>query len=118
MSLYDMEPGMKYHCQRCTECCKWPGEVVLEDHEIDSIAKYLGMTVYEFIAEYTDLRANRAGLTLQEKEGGACVLLDGDACRINPVKPEQCAAFPNRWNFKGWREKCEAVARPVEEGER
>ena len=36
-------------------------------------------------------------------------MLDGNACRIHPVKPAQCAGFPNKWNFPGWRQVCEAV---------
>jgi uncharacterized protein len=41
-------------------------------------------------------------------------MLDGSACRIHPVKPGQCAGFPNKWNFPGWRDVCEAVPVPVE----
>jgi hypothetical protein len=29
------------------------------------------------------------------------------------VKPEQCAGFPNKWNFTGWRQVCEAIPVPV-----
>lgn len=38
------------------------------------------------------------------------------ACRIHPVKPEQCSGFPNTWNFPGWRQVCEAIPVPVESG--
>jgi uncharacterized protein len=50
---------------------------------------------------------------LQENPDGTCVFLEGRNCRIHPVKPDQCAGFPNTWNFPGWREVCEAI--PVEE---
>lgn len=110
MPVYDMEPGVFYQCQRCTECCRWPGEVVLSDDEIERIAAFLELPVYDFVRDFTDLRANRTGLTLREKdeEQSTCIFLDGQDCRINPVKPNQCAGFPNRWNFKGWQEVCEA----------
>lgn len=111
MPVYDMEDGVHYQCQRCTNCCQWPGEVVLTENDIERIAEFLNQSVYDFVAEYTNLRANRTGLTLKEQENGTtCMFLDGADCRINPVKPAQCAGFPNQWNFKGWRDKCEAIA--------
>ncbi|MEM9018377.1 MAG: YkgJ family cysteine cluster protein [Verrucomicrobiota bacterium] len=109
MSLYEMEEGMHYACQRCANCCKWSGEVPVTDVEVARIANHLDMPLYEFVSEYTELRLNRAGLTLIDKPNGECVFLDGIDCRIQPVKPSQCAGFPNQWNFPGWKEKCEAV---------
>src|SRR6056297_1082557 len=103
-----MEEGVHYQCQRCGNCCRWRGEVPVSDGEIDRIADFLGMPVDEFVAEYTSLRLNRAGLTLIDKPNGECHFLDGIECTIQPVKPAQCAGFPNQWNFPGWRKKCEA----------
>lgn len=102
-------PRIHYACQRCANCCKWPGDVVLWEDEIDRIADYLQISIAEFIERFTRLRANRTGLSLTEKENGECVFLEGLDCRINPVKPQQCRDFPNKWNFPGWRERCEAV---------
>lgn len=108
-----LDTGVRYVCQRCTACCKWPGDVRLEDEEIPRIAAFLEMTEADFIGRYTRLRTNRQGLSLTEKENHECVMLDGDSCRIHPVKPGQCAGFPNQWNFPGWRQVCEAVPVPV-----
>lgn len=110
-----LEPGVFYVCQRCTACCKWPGDVRIDDAEITTIAAFLGLQEGEFIARYTRLRGNRQGLSLIEKDNHECVMLDGNACRIHDVKPAQCAGFPNRWNFPGWRQVCEAIPVPVEE---
>ncbi|MCX6880681.1 MAG: YkgJ family cysteine cluster protein [Verrucomicrobia bacterium] len=104
-----LEPAVGYVCQRCTACCKWPGEVRLDDHEIPRLAAALNLTELEFIERYTRLRTNRQGLSLVEKPGHECIMLDGQACRIHPVKPAQCGGFPTRWNFPGWREICQAV---------
>lgn len=107
---------MHFVCQRCTNCCQWPGEVVLSEEDIEAIASFLKLSVYDFVAEFTDLRANRNGLTLKEKPGShTCIFLKGKDCEINPVKPEQCKGFPNEWNFKGWRESCEAIPVPKTE---
>ena len=73
------------------------------------IAGFLGMEEAEFIDRFTRLRTNRLGLSLIEKENHECVMLDGNDCRIHPVKPGQCAGFPNKWNFPGWRQVCRAV---------
>ena len=107
------EARRKWECVRCTACCRWPGEVRLDAHEIGPIARFLGLPEDEFIQRFTRLRANRAGLALTEEADGRCVMLDGDACRIHAVKPGQCRGFPNRWRFPGWRELCRA--RPAAE---
>ena len=102
-----------YQCDRCTACCKWPGDVRVEDDEIEKIAGFLGMDSQAFIEKYTRLRTNRTGLSLIEKENHECIMLDGESCRINPVKPEQCRGFPNKWNFPGWQQVCQAKAVPM-----
>lgn len=104
-----LDSSVHYVCQRCTACCKWPGDVRLEEDELQPIAEHLGIGLQEFIARYTRLRTNRQGLSLTEKDNHECSMLDGKSCRIHEVKPSQCAGFPNKWNFPGWREVCEAV---------
>ena len=108
-----LDPAVRYVCQRCTACCKWPGDVRLEEHEIQIIAAFLDLTEAEFLARFTRLRANRQGLSLIEKADHECIMLEGNSCRIHPVKPDQCAGFPNRWNFPGWRKICQAVLVPT-----
>ena len=111
------EPGegdVYYVCQRCTNCCKWPGDVVLENGETEAIAKFLGMDLLEFTERYTRLRENRTGLSLIEKEGShECIMLEGADCRIQAAKPKQCGGFPNTWKFPGWRKVCEAIPVPM-----
>jgi uncharacterized protein len=83
--------------------------VRISEREISAISGFLHCSEYEFIQRFTRLRPQRDGLALQESSDGSCVFLEGKDCRINPVKPDQCAGFPNTWNFPGWREVCEAV---------
>lgn len=104
-----LEPGVRYVCQRCNACCKWPGDVRVEEDEIGEIANFLGLSEEEFIADFTRLRTNRQGLSIVEKPNHECVMLENGGCRIHEVKPRQCAGFPNTWNFPGWREICEAL---------
>lgn len=102
-----------YVCQRCGNCCRWPGEVPVGTTEINAIAEFLEIPVDVFIEQYTHLRRNRTGLTLIEKPDGACIFLEDNRCTINPAKPLQCRGFPNAWNFEGWREICEAIPVPL-----
>jgi len=99
-----------YLCQRCGNCCRWPGDVIVTAGEVVKIASHLAMGEEEFIQNHTRLSANRRHLSISEKEDGSCRFLEGkNRCLIQPVKPHQCSGFPNQWRFEGWREKCEAV---------
>lgn len=81
----------------------------LSETEIVRIADYLGMTTEGFVDRYTRLTDERDCLSLTEKDDGSCIFLHGkNGCLIQPVKPEQCRAFPNGWNFPGFRRHCMA----------
>ena len=102
--------GKKWLCQRCGNCCRWPGLVRVTEQEVDVIANYLNIPVDEFIEKYTEVTPDRRGLTIISKSDGSCLYLEEpNNCLINDVKPAQCSGFPNTWNFPGWEEKCEAI---------
>jgi len=109
-----LDPATRYVCQRCSACCKWPGDVRIEPDELAPIAAYLGLSEEDFIQRFTRLRTNRQGLSLIEKDHHQCIMLEGNTCRIQPVKPAQCIGFPNEWHFPGWRLVCQAIAVPTE----
>lgn len=102
-----------WKCQRCTACCRWPGDVKVSPPEIATIAGFLHLGEQDFIQRYTRLRSDRAGLSLVEQADDSCVFLEGNNCRINAVKPQQCRDFPNKWNFPGWRQVCHAIPVPL-----
>ncbi|MEI7720373.1 MAG: YkgJ family cysteine cluster protein [Verrucomicrobiota bacterium] len=104
-----MKKPPKYLCERCTNCCRWPGDVKVSDSEISAIASFLKIKQDLFIEKYTRLRSDRRGLSLIDQPDGACIFLDGQDCQIQPVKPDQCRGFPNAWNFPGWRDICQAT---------
>ena len=101
--------SIEFVCERCGNCCQWPGEVVLSESEITKMAKDLSCNEKEFIQKYTTLRQSRAGLTLSEKSDGSCIFLEGNSCKVHHSKPNQCRNFPNKWRFPGWRQICEAT---------
>lgn len=100
-------------CQRCTACCRWPGQVKLTDGEIARLAAFKELTEHDFIQQFTRLRPDRRGLALMDKSNGECVFLDGTDCAVQPVKPQQCRDFPNLWTFPGARDACQAIPRDV-----
>lgn len=104
-------------CQRCSACCRWPGQVRLSEAEINRLAAFLGLTEEDFIARFTRLTYDRRGLALMEKPNDECILLDGDNCRVQPVKPQQCRDFPNLWSFPGAEQLCQAQPRLVSDEE-
>ena len=99
-----------YECDRCTACCRWPGQVKVSDEERSRIADFLGLDEHTFRDRFMRLNTSRTGLDLEDRADGACIFLEGDACRIQPVKPQQCRDFPNLWNFPGFQEECRAKA--------
>lgn len=103
-------PKITYLCQRCGNCCRWPGDVIVTEDEVVAIAAHVGLPQNEFIQSHTRLSANRKHLSLKDQEDGSCIFLQGlNTCLIQPVKPAQCGGFPNQWRFEGWREVCEAI---------
>jgi Fe-S-cluster containining protein len=107
-----LDSDIHYHCQRCSACCRWPGDVRLDPDELSRIARFLGLSDENFIENFTRLRSNRQGLSLTENPHHECIMLEGNSCRINPVKPAQCEGFPNKWSFPGWQNLCQAVGKP------
>ena len=111
-ALYSGVP-IFYECDRCTACCRWPGEVRLDDGEIARISAFLKIPEVQFIQEHTRLTQDRRGLALNEKPNGECIFLQGNDCAVQPVKPRQCREFPNLWNFPGFEQTCRALPRQV-----
>lgn len=107
-------PPVHYACQRCGNCCRWPGDVIVTEQEVSNIAAFLQMDEQQFIDQLTRLSANRRHLSLIDKEDGSCYFLEGkNHCQLQDVKPHQCKGFPNQWRFPGWQDICEAIEVPA-----
>lgn len=89
--------GLRFTCTRCGNCCTGaPGNVWVNDDEIDAIAEFRDEPRDEFIALHT--KKDHRGRTLREKANGDCVFYDRTAgCTIYPVRPRQCRTWPF-WN--------------------
>src|SRR3954465_11618516 len=75
-------------CQRCTACCRWPGQVRVTEAEITRLAAFKGLSERDFIERFTRLTKERRGLALLDKPNGECIFLEGDQCAVQPVKPQ------------------------------
>ena len=104
-----------HECQRCTACCRWPGQVRLTDAEISRLAAFKDLSEFDFIQRYTRLRQDRRRLVLEDKPNGECIFLEGNDCSVQCVKPQQCRDFPNLWNFSGFETICRAVPKMVDD---
>ena len=102
-----------HECQRCTACCRWPGQVRLSDAEITRLAALHRLSEFDFIQQFTRLTADRLALALKDKPNGECVFLVGDDCSVQSAKPQQCRDFPNLWNFPGFEKICRAIPHVV-----
>ena len=97
-------------CARCGNCCRWPGYVHITLDELDQIAAFLQLTPEVFTERYTRLTSNRKGLALLETVSGACIFLEGNHCKIQAVKPQQCRDFPHHWQRQEPSAPCQMLA--------
>jgi Fe-S-cluster containining protein len=89
---------MPFVCQRCGACCRVPGYVRLTDADIDALSAALGLTVADFIEQYTDLSPTRSGLVLKGETDAPCQFLTAEnLCRVHMARPQQCRDYPERW---------------------
>jgi|SRR5437879_4615681 len=105
------QDGLRFRCTRCGHCCTGdPGNVWVNEEEIEALADYLHETPYEVTALYTR-RAGR-GRSLREKANGDCVFYDREqGCTVYPIRPRQCRTWPfwesNVSTPDAWQKTCE-----------
>ena len=98
-----------FECKQCGNCCKWKGIVKVSIGEAKKISAFLKLSLEEFCDRYTNLRPDRQGLILKEKEDGSCIFLADNRCSINAVKPSQCLDFPIKWQVADINKLCAFV---------
>ncbi len=86
----------------CGNCCSGPeGYVLVDDAEALALATHLGLSVPEFLSQYT--RPTIAGRSLIEKTtpyGNDCIFLDREkipgkaVCGVYEFRPKQCRTWP------------------------
>lgn len=111
----EREAGLRFACTMCGACCTGPeGYVLVSDAEAEALARRLGLSRDEFLAQYT--RPTAAGRSLTERKtthGLDCIFLDratipGKAiCGVYEDRPAQCRTWPfwrsNLTSEAAWR---------------
>lgn len=93
----------EFQCNRCGNCCKGDGVVHIDREQAVRIADFLGLPLKSFLKQYTTrIAPGEWWLHDQANPERWCIFLEQDAeglfkCRINPVKPNQCKSFPEKW---------------------
>jgi len=82
-----------FECKQCGTCCFGEGGIRVQDHEIEKIAAFLGLSPHAFI---TSSCAEKHGkIYIACKSDGFCFFYDPEVqCRIHPVKPKPCSSWP------------------------
>lgn len=98
----------RFECQRCNECCKKPGFVYLKEGEEESIARFLGLEVFDFVNRFCELE-DRRKLVLKKNPDESCTFLSESGCSIHSAKPQQCLDFPVKWRTPASLDYCEGL---------
>ncbi len=82
-----------FHCQQCGDCCSGRGGIFVKPDEVEAMAALLNLAVDEFCRLYVE--ASAMGPRLSIADNGFCVfLMEGNLCRVHPVKPFICRQWP------------------------
>lgn len=79
-----------YICHRCLKCCHHK-TIRVNPYEVARLARNRGLTTTEFRKAWT---VNGEGLTLAQRENGACVFLGSDGCTVYSDRPLVCRLYP------------------------
>lgn len=96
-AIYQPQEGDGLLCQGCTRCCRWPGQVLFKPEMMPQVAAHLGMDEYECTEMFFELHDDRKHLRTKPTTHGGCIFVDENGCRVYPVRPRQCRAFPYMW---------------------
>jgi len=110
------DPGLRFECTQCGNCCTGPpGYVWFNADEATRIARRLGLSVEQFLKQYTHRAGGRPSLNEvwnADVRGYDCVFLNRDErgralCTIYDVRPTQCRTWPfwpeNLRSQRAWR---------------
>ncbi|MDQ6759927.1 MAG: YkgJ family cysteine cluster protein [Acidobacteriota bacterium] len=79
-------------CTQCANCCR-VATVRLMDRDMERLAKFLRISLQQFMRDYT-MPSAEEGRILKRSEAG-CVFLSGNECTIYEARPANCQNFPN-----------------------
>jgi uncharacterized protein len=82
-----------FQCQQCGDCCSGRGGIHVKPQEVEDMAALLSMSVAGFCRDFVEGSALGPRLTMAAN--GFCIfLMEGNLCRVHPVKPFICRQWP------------------------
>jgi Fe-S-cluster containining protein len=88
----DKENAVLFECRQCGDCCHGYGGTYVTAEEVAAISTYIGTDPADFVKSYCQMSGHRP--VLAQAADGYCVFCKDGACRIHPVKPRMCRAWP------------------------
>ena len=92
MPYKDITAADIFQCRMCGECCRGYGGTYLTESDITAISAHLGLEASVFLQTCCTYSGSRP--ILAQKADGFCVFWENRLCRIHPVKPRMCKAWP------------------------
>jgi Fe-S-cluster containining protein len=87
----DRKRAFSYQCNACSRCCHNKA-IRVGPYEILRLARRLGMTTTEFIAQHTE--AGGTVLRMNDENNRACIFLNQQGCSVHPDRPLACRLYP------------------------
>ena len=92
-----------FTCRMCGGCCRDDREIILNPMDVFHLSRRYQMTTTEFVRTYCVCERsdvfNGFPLLMLRTEGGVCVYLDGDLCRVHDTRPACCRNYPAGSSF-------------------
>ncbi|MBI3508037.1 MAG: YkgJ family cysteine cluster protein [Chlamydiia bacterium] len=113
------EPGLRFQCTGCGQCCTStsPSYVYLSEQDVDHLSHYFGLKREAFLKKYT--RYDGQYSLLDKPNTYDCIFLKEKRCTVYEARPVQCRTFPwwpyNIGDEKQWQEaavRCEGINHP------
>ena len=94
------EKGIKFQCQGSANCCVSRGSygfVFLNKKDQKKLAKYLSISLNEFLLKYCHKTDGFIHLSEKSELDGNCIFLKDKKCSVYNSRPSQCRTWPF-WN--------------------
>jgi Fe-S-cluster containining protein len=80
-------------CRACGECCR-VGEVEVKERDVEKLARFLRISVQQFLDQYT-MQGEDHALILRRTDEAGCIFLSGNDCSVYEARPSTCERFPH-----------------------
>lgn len=98
------EKGLCFDCNNCSECCRFPGGVVmLSEQDLALLVEWSGLSQENFISEYCIWETEASGKQylclkcIHTADGhDDCIFWDASipGCKAYSARPAQCRTYP------------------------